>query len=230
MSKHLWYSKSTSEKTKNKGIEQQRIRCHFFLIIHQSAKQRLIHSFSAVIKTLNSEIVQSFFTTVSVNQAPCQRPVHRCVALLMNGRNKPRLLPHPRLCQSRVASVRQFQDTAQCGGCSLGGGTTQWVSSTVYGRVNNIEPLKTRFGGRNEKQDKGVASCAAPPVHTVPHTCPQAGVSEANRPQRGRLLGRRCAGRGNDYSGFCRNISTISEILFLLSMTSYFRDIACFDV
>ena len=40
----------------------------------------------------------------------------------------------------------------------------------------------------------------------------------------------RSAGRGNDYSGLCWNINTLSEILFLLSMTSYFRGFACFDV
>ena len=38
----------------------------------------------------------------------------------------------------------------------------------------------------------------------------------------------RSAGRGNGYCGFCRNISTISKILFHLSMTSYFRGVACF--
>ena len=50
------------------------------------------------------------------------------------------------------------------------------------------------FEGRKEKQDKGVTSPATPlQASNAPHTCPQAGVSEANRPQCGRLLGRRCA-------------------------------------
>ena len=51
-------------------------------------------------------------------------------------------------------------------------GTAQSVSCAIYGRVNNIEPLATRNGGRKEKQDKGVASCAAPPVHTGPQCGP----------------------------------------------------------
>ena len=54
--------------------------------------------------------------------------------------------------------------------------------------------------GDDVKRDKEQASCATPcSVTSAPHTCPQAGVSEANRPQCGRLLGRRCAG---SYGGF----------------------------
>ena len=46
------------------------------------------------------------------------------------------------------------------------------MGSAVYGRVNNVELLMPRSGGRKEKQDKSVASCAALPVHTVPQCGP----------------------------------------------------------
>ena len=56
--------------------------------------------------------------------------------------------------------------------------------------------------GDDMKQDKEQASSMAPcSVTTAPHTCPQAGVSEANRPQCGRLLGRRCAGSYGSLQG-----------------------------
>ena len=46
------------------------------------------------------------------------------------------------------------------------------MSSAVHGRVNNMELVATRTGGQKEKQDKGVASYAAPLVHTVPQCGP----------------------------------------------------------
>ena len=80
---------------------------------------------------------------------------------------------------------------AACGPiCGLAG--RRWGTDTtrpIYGRVGEL------FGVPKKQQEKGVASCAPPPRSLLsPHTCPQAGVSEANRPQCGRLLGRRCAG------------------------------------
>ena len=103
------------------------------------------------------------------NQSPCHYPVRHCVILPITWKTSTApaaTAPVLRPCDPCAAIPKLHS------GCSLGGGTAQRISSAIYGSVNNMGPLATRFGGRKEKQDKGVASCAAPPVHTVPQCGP----------------------------------------------------------
>ena len=127
--------------------------------------------FSAVIKALNAHIVKSFIfgfyqsSSLSLPCAPLCGPP---------GKWKEQLRPYcSHACVKAVWPVcgkSKIQPSAAA--AVVGGGTAQQVNSVTYGRMNNIELVTTRSRGRNEKQDKGVASCAAPPIHTGPQCGP----------------------------------------------------------
>ena len=67
--------------------------------------------------------------------------------------------------------------------------------SSIRAEMSDMELATTssRIKGRRRKRTH--------PVTTATHTPPQRGVSEASRPQRWRLLGRRCKG---SFGGFGR--------------------------
>lgn len=112
-------------------------------------------------------------------------------------------------CPSRRFRAAFGPDLQLCGGQNWVPGETQQSGFAGERRISGRSEFSPLWGGNegagacdDDKQDKGAASeVTLPPGTTAPHTCPQTGVSEANRLQCGRLLGRRCAGSYGRFPG-----------------------------